>query len=181
MKDSRKQNSKKLVLHEGKFIRFINKNGWEYFERNNCTGIVIIVAKTDEDKVIFVEQYRAPVDKSVIEFPAGLVNDGEGSGSESLESAAIRELFEETGFQAASIEKWLIGPVSAGASSDLVTMVRAHNVKRAGDGGGDPTENIKVHEILLAKAEEWLKKKEAEGFLIEPKVYAGLYFLNREA
>ena len=63
------------VLHEGKFMRLIAEGGWEYVQRGNCTGIVVIVAMTDDKKVILTKQYRPPIKKYCIEFPAGLVND----------------------------------------------------------------------------------------------------------
>lgn len=168
----------KKILHEGRFLRLVLEGEWEYVQRHNCSGIVIIVSKTDDDKVIFVEQFRPPVNKSVIEFPAGLINDRGTSKNESLQAAARRELFEETGYRAQRIKILLHGPVSGGSSSDLITMVRAFGLKKVGAGGGDSTEKIKVHEVALAEAIPWLRRREKAGRLIEPKVYAGLYFLQ---
>lgn len=179
MKAVKDKNAKTVVINEGRFIRFVRKGEWEYVERNNCSGIVIIVALTDEKKVLFTEQYRPPVDKNVIEFPAGLVNDQDFKSTESLEDAACRELFEETGYKAEKIVKLLQGPVSGGSSADLVTMVQALNIKKCGQGGGDHTEEIKVHEVSLEMADSWLKRQEKSGCLIEPKIYVGLYFLGR--
>ena len=95
--------AKQKVLYEGRFLRFARKGDWEYVQRNNCSAIVIIVAVTEDDHVVFVEQYRPPVDKIVIEFPAGLVNDFGKKKKESNYCAAKRELLEETGYQA---KKW---------------------------------------------------------------------------
>jgi ADP-ribose pyrophosphatase len=179
MKKQRRRGKRK-VLHEGRYLRFIKEGGWEYVQRSNCTAIVIIVSKTDDGKVVFVEQYRPPVRKKVIEFPAGLVSDERRFRGEALEKAALRELREETGYQAKHVKKLLIGPVSAGSTSDLVTMVRAYGLKKVDKGGGDGTENITVHEVPLAKARVWLKRKEKQGYLLEPKIFSGLYFLNNE-
>jgi ADP-ribose pyrophosphatase len=171
--------TQKIVLKEGRFIRFVQMGEWEFFERHNCKGIVIIVALTRDKKVLFVEQFRPPVGKSVIEFPAGLVNDHDPSQNESLLKAAQRELFEETGYRARHMKKLLDGPVSGGATSDILTMVRAYDLKKVGPGGGDGTEGITVHEVPLKNVYRWLKSQEKKGFLIEPKVYAGLYFLAK--
>ncbi|MBI5150841.1 MAG: NUDIX hydrolase [Candidatus Omnitrophica bacterium] len=168
-----------VVLKEGKFIRFLRHDGWEYVERNNCRGIVIVLALTDEDKVILIDQYRAPVRKHVIEFPAGLISDEPRYHKESIASAAKRELLEETGYQARRIVKLLAGPVSSGFTADIVTVVRAYGLRKVARGGGDHTENIVVHEVPLAKAEHWLKQMSRKGYLIEPKVYMGLFFLTR--
>jgi len=180
MRASVKKSSKTTILKEGRFFRFIKKDGWEYFERSNCTDIVIILAVTKNKKVIFIEQYRPPVGKNVIEFPAGLVNDAKDCKHESVAAGAKRELFEETGYKARKIIPILKGPSSSGSSADLVTMVRAVDIEKVGEGTGDGTESIKVHEVPLAKVDQWLKSMEKKGCLIEPKVYAGLYFLNKK-
>jgi ADP-ribose pyrophosphatase len=169
----------KKVIAQGRYIRFVKDGKWEYFERHNCQGIVIIVALTDERKVLFVEQYRPPVKKNVIEFPAGLVSDQKKFKNESIAVAAKRELFEETGYRARKMSKLLHGPVSGGASSDMVTMMLASGLQKTGSGGGDHTEMITVHEVPISKVEGWLKTQERKGLLIEPKIYSGLYFLNK--
>lgn len=174
------QKDKVIVLKEGRFLRFIRHEEYEYVERNNCSGIVIIVPVTDEGNVIFVEQYRLPVNKKLIEFPAGLVNDICGVEKETLAKAAKRELLEETGYRASRMTKLLEGPVSGGFTSDIVTMFLARGLKKTGAGGGDETEMITVHEVPFKNAEPWLSAMEKKGFLIEPKVYAGLYFLRKE-
>lgn len=72
MNPTGKKETRPIILHEGDFLRLIREGEWEYIERNNCRGIVIILAMTDDERVILVEQYRQPVHKRVIEFPAGL-------------------------------------------------------------------------------------------------------------
>ncbi len=166
------------VKYEGKFIRFIDDDGWEYVERTNCSGIVIIVSKTDEDKVLFVEQYRVPIKAKSIEFPAGLINDEDQTSDETPIEAARRELLEETGYEAASMEELIFGPVSGGMSTNVVTMVMARGLKKVGAGGGVEGENVTVHEVPLSEVDGWLKIMAEKGFFIEPKIYSGLYFLK---
>ena len=179
MKPTEKKETRPIILHEGDFLRLIREGEWEYIERNNCRGIVIILAMTDDEKVILVEQYRQPVHKRVIEFPAGLICDDPKHKNESLVTAARRELLEETGYKAGKIVKLLCGPVSSGSSADLVTLVRAYGLKKVSAGGGDSTEAIVVHEVPLRKAEKWLQQMSSREYLIEPKVYAGLFFLTK--
>jgi len=169
-----------VVIYEGNFLRFLKKGEWEYIQRTHQGGrIVIVVAVTQENKVILVEQYRVPVKRKVIEFPAGLVNDEDADVSnESLAVAAKRELLEETGYKARRVVKLLEGPVSSGSSADKISMMRAYDLKKVSKGGGDDMECIVVHEVDLKKVDLWLKKMEKKGYLIEPKVYAGLYFLK---
>jgi len=167
------------IISEGRFIRFLIEDGWEYVERNNCSGIVVIVALTADNKVLFTEQYRLPVKARAIEFPAGLVNDGVSKAHESFKDAARRELLEETGYEAKEIKKLIRGPISSGLTSETITFLMAKKLKKVSAGGGDETESIKVHEVPLTSAEKWLKNMEKKGCVVDPKVYAGLYFLNK--
>ncbi len=176
---TRAASSKLTVVAEGKFVRFMVKDGWEYVERPNCTGAVIIVAVTDANRLLLTEQYRIPVGKPVIEFPAGLVGDRRGEETEALETAAIRELLEETGYKAQRILPLASGPTSAGLSNELVTLVRAVGLAKRAAGGGEGYERITVHEVPLGDVEAWLRRMEARGRLVDPKVYAGLYFLKQ--
>jgi len=164
------------TLCSGRYLRLVKRGRWEYAERTNASSAVIVVAVTPEDKVVFVEQYRVPVQCASIEMPAGLVGDlGE---IESVETAAARELIEETGWEAERIEFLMSGPSSSGMSNEMIAFVRAHGLSRVGEGGGDESENIRVHEVPRAEVAPWLAGKLAEGYSIDPKLYAGLYFLD---
>lgn len=169
---------KRKVVYDGNFLQLFTQGKWEYIKRKNCTGIAIIVAVTRNKEVLFVEQYRPPVGKVAIEFPAGLANDGGQRKKESIIAAAKRELLEETGYRAGRLERILEGPVSSGCSADLVTMYLARDVEKVADGGGDEFESISVHKVPLKKADAWLASMRRKGRLIEPKIYAGLYYLK---
>jgi ADP-ribose pyrophosphatase len=166
------------TLYEGKWLRLRARGHWEYAERTNEGGLaVIIVAATPERRVLFVEQHRIPVGGRTIEMPAGIV--GDIHAGETLELAAERELLEETGWQAAKIELLMIGPTSAGMSNERVAFVRATGLTRIHAGGGDETEDIVVHEVHLDDAPAWLAAKMAEGYEMDPKLWAGLYLIER--
>lgn len=165
---------------EGRFIRLYRHGGWEYTQRANCTGIVVIIAMTEDKNVLLIKQYRPPVKKFCIEFPAGLVNDRGLKTKESMASAAKRELLEETGYKAHKMTKILIGPSSPGSSADLMTMFLAEGLTKSGTGGGDHTEDIQVYEVPLRSVEDWLRQMEKKGCLVDPKVYSGLYFLSKK-
>jgi ADP-ribose pyrophosphatase len=64
-------------------------------------------------------------------------------------------------------------------STELMAFVRARELVREHAGGGDESEDIVVHEIAIADAPRWLAQKLAEGYSIDAKVWAGLYFLER--
>ena len=173
------KNDKPEVIKEGKYLRLIRQGGWEFSQRANCTGIVVIIAMTDDKKVILTKQFRPPVKRYCIEFPAGLVNDRGHKTKESMSTAAKRELLEETGYRARSMTKILVGPVSPGSSADLMTLFVADGLIKVHQGGGDHTEDIEVCEVPFSRVEDWLKQMEIQGCLVDPKVYAGLYFLKK--
>lgn len=165
------------TLYDGDYLRMRRRGHWEYAERTNASSAAIIVAVTPDDCIVFVEQFRIPIQCRSIEMPAGLV--GDLGDEESIETAAARELLEETGWQAGSVELLMLGPSSSGMSTELVAFVRARALTRVHAGGGDETEDITVHEIPRADAAAWLNAKRLEGFSIDPKLYAGLYFVER--
>lgn len=165
------------VIAEGRFLSLIREGHWEYAERQ-ATGAAVIVAVTPEQKLLLVEQYRIPCHQRVLELPAGIIGDDPASATESHAQAARRELLEETGYDASVIEPLMTGPVSSGLTSELTTFFRATNLRRAGAGGGVAHEKITVHEVPLAELHGWLQAKSQAGVLVDPKVYAGIYFLK---
>jgi ADP-ribose pyrophosphatase len=170
----------KTTLYKGKFLALVKEGHWEYADRTNATGAAIIVAVTDEEKLLLVEQYRIPVHARTIELPAGIVGDDPGNGDEAQTEAARRELIEETGYEAGHIEALMHGPASSGLTSETVTLFLATKLRRVGAGGGVAHENITVHEVPLTEVHDWLEAKAQAGVLVEPKVYAGLYFIRRK-
>lgn len=166
------------TLHEGKYLRLVKRGTWEYAERTNAGSAVIIVAVTPERNLLFVEQHRVPLGARTIEMPAGLVGDLDAD--DTLELAAQRELLEETGWEAAAVKVLMIGPTSAGMSNELIAFVRATGLRRVHAGGGDETEDITVHEIPVDEAPRWLAAKMADGYSMDPKLWAGLYLLDRD-
>ena len=166
-------------LHAGRHLRLVSRNGWEFVERPGIHGIVLVVAVTPGGNLLLVEQHREPVGASVLELPAGLAGDAGSPAGEPLEEAARRELVEETGWDAAEMERVTAGPPSAGVTSEVVTLFRARGLSKVGPGGGVDGEGIAVHEVPLAGAEEWLLGREAGGALVDPKVWAGLWFARR--
>lgn len=168
----------KRIIAEGKHIQLVALGKWEFAERKKVSGIVGIVAVTDEKKLILVEQFRAPVGRRVIEIPAGLAGDIAGSEDEALQIAAKRELMEETGYDARQMTQLTEGAVSAGMTSEVVTLFRATGLSRTGKGGGDGSEDIEVHEIPVDQAHAWIQERQKGGAIVDLKVYAGLFFVR---
>ena len=167
----------KQTLYEGDWLRLVRIDHWESCERTHGQGMaVIIIAVTPADEVLFVEQFRVPLQAPTIEMPAGLV--GDIHADESIEVSAIRELEEETGWTAAHAEVLMIGPTSSGSSSEKIAFVRATGLRKVGEGGGDGDEDITVHAIPRARAAAWLAQKIGEGYELDAKLWAGLWMID---
>jgi ADP-ribose pyrophosphatase len=162
-------------LYRGRFLSLHQRGHWEYASRPNAHAAVAIIACTAADEVVLVEQYRIPVAAPVIELPAGLVGDEDAA--DTVLAAAARELVEETGFAAEHLELVACGPPSAGLSDEVISLVRARGLARVGAGGGVAGEDITVHLVPCAEIAAWLAARVAAGVLVDPKVYAGLWWL----
>ena len=166
------------TLAQGKRIRLVRRGDWEYVTRPGVSGIVAIVAVTDDGKLVLVEQHRPPVGKPVIELPAGLAGDEAGHEREDLATAARRELLEETGYEAADMTWIAEGAPSAGISDEVITLFRATRLKKTGKGEGDGSEKITLHEVPVGEVVQWLEERRNAGRLVDLKVYAALCFVE---
>ena len=83
-------------------------------------GAVAIIAITDENKLVLVEQYRKALQRTIVEIPAGKLEKGE----EPLECAK-RELEEETGYECKSIELVTSFYTSPGFADEIVHVYLA--------------------------------------------------------
>ena len=155
------------VMWEGKYVRAIKQGRWEYVSRVNQVRAVVILAEY-EGKTILIDQHRAPVGGQCLELPAGLVGDEDAGAT--IEDTAVRELEEETGFTADRIERLGDFHSSPGLVSEGFTLVRAHGVRRCGEGGGTEGEEINVHLVPRAEIAAFVADKRAQGFAIDVKL-----------
>jgi ADP-ribose pyrophosphatase len=167
------------ILVRGRFLDYVVRDGWEFAARKGITGVVGIVALTDDGKILLAEQYRPPLRCRVCELPAGLVGDEPSAAAEELIEGAARELGEETGYAAAHWQVLVHGSASPGTTSETMTLLLATGLTRVGPGGGGEGEEIEVFEVPVAEAEPWLAVREEQGVMVDLKVYAGLYFAGR--
>lgn len=174
-----KPESSREILHEGQWLRLVRIGHWESCERTHGQGMaVIVIALTPDDEVLFVEQYRIPLGAPTIEMPAGLV--GDEHDDDSLEAAAARELVEETGWEPAKVKVLLVGPTSAGMTNERIAFVRATGLRKVGAGGGVGGENITVHAVPRCDVPAWLMRKQAEGYELDLKLWAGLWMIDHD-
>ena len=155
------------VMWQGRFIAAKRRGKWEYVSRTRGIHAAVILA-IDDGHVLLVEQYRVPLGANCLELPAGLVGDDvEG---EAAESAAIRELEEETGYRAGHMIELGRFHSSPGMVSEAFTLLRAEGLERVGDGGGTEHEEIEVHRVPLAEIPAFVAAKRAEGCAIDVKL-----------
>ncbi|MBF0538388.1 MAG: NUDIX hydrolase [Nitrospirae bacterium] len=144
---------------------------WEAFKRINCDGIVAIVPFTADGETIVIKQFRPPVGKYVIEFPAGL-NDR----NEPLAEVARRELLEETGYDAPTLEEIAVGPLSAGASTEILTVYVARDAVSKGIQTLDRGEDIEIIKLPVKDFYQRLYALEDQHTYVDLKLY-GLFVL----
>ncbi len=170
--------SERNVVAAGKHLRLVSVDGWEFAERTTCSGVVAIIAVTDDGKLILTQQFRRPVARRVIDLPAGLAGDISGQEHEPLERAARRELLEETGYDAEEFNFLMRCPTSPGITNEIVSFFRAETIRRVNTGGGDASEDITVYAVPLKTIDKWLASQSPETTMVDHKVYAALHFVD---
>jgi ADP-ribose pyrophosphatase len=157
------------IMWQGRFVSARRRGRWEYVTRARGIRAAVILA-VEDGHVLLVEQYRVPLGRMSIELPAGLIGDDEGAVGESADSAAARELEEETGYRADRIDT--VGEFwsSPGMVGESFTLVRARGLTRVGPGGGTASEDITVHRVALAGLEAFLAERRAMGDAIDVRI-----------
>ncbi len=155
------------IMWQGKFVTAKRRGKWEYVSRARGIKAAVILA-IEDGHVLLVEQYRVPLERYCIELPAGLIGDND-DGEDALTSAA-RELEEETGYSAGTLE--IVGEFfsSPGMVSESFTLVRARGLTKIGDGGGVDGENIIVHRVAVADLLAFVQAKRAENCVVDVKL-----------
>ena len=165
-------------LHRGKYLELLRDGHWEFVRRVKARGAVFVLAVTEARELVLVEQYRVPVGERTLELPAGIYGDAESPAGETPEQCAMRELEEETGYRGKVAKVLLYGPVAPGLTDEMMYLVRVAGLKKVHAGGGVAGEQITGHAVPLKGVAAWLERKRAEGFQVEPRIYAALYFLD---
>ena len=160
------------TMWEGKYIRAVKRGRWEYVSRTGSTNAVVILAEHD-GKVILIEQYRVPVGGRCLELPAGLVGDEDEHAT--VEGTAVKELEEETGFTCERVERLGEFHSSPGMVAESFTLVRAHGVRKVGEGGGNEHEDITVHLVAREEIPAFIQSRRDSGAAIDVKL---LLFLD---
>lgn len=157
------------IVWQGKFVIAKRRGRWEYVSRARNIRAAVIAA-VEDGHVLLVEQYRVPVGRNCLEFPAGLIGDQPGSEGELTLIAAGRELEEETGYRAERLTEIGTFYSSPGMVSEYFTLVRAEGLTKVGEGGGVDGENIIVHRVPLPGLSEFIDSKRAAGVAVDGRL-----------
>lgn len=161
-----------LTMWAGKYISTLKQGRWEYVSRTGSTNAVVILAEHD-GKVVLIEQYRVPVGGRCLELPAGLVGDEDPNAT--VDGTAVKELEEETGFTAQRIEQLGQFHSSPGMVAESFTLVRAHGLRKVGEGGGNEHEDITVHLVAREDIPAFIQQRREHGTAVDVKL---LLFLD---
>jgi ADP-ribose pyrophosphatase len=139
-------------------------------ETRNWVNVIPITA---DRQVVMVRQYRHGSREVTLEIPGGLFDDGDTPGK-----AALRELREETGYEAEKmVDIGGLNPNPAIFGNRVYTCV-AQNLRKVGDPSPDQTEDIEVVLIPLSEIKELIRKGEIDHAIVVAAFY--LFFLQQD-
>ncbi|ASK63278.1 ADP-ribose pyrophosphatase [Virgibacillus phasianinus] len=117
-------------------------------------GAVAVIPITQDNKIVFVEQYRKPLEKSIVEIPAGKLEPGEIP-----EVTAIRELEEETGYTTNELKFVTSFYTSPGFADEIMHIYMSDKLKPMEKKAAlDDDEFIEILELTLDEAEKYMKE-----------------------
>jgi len=133
------------------------------------SGGVVIIPVNDNGEILLVEQYRKPLDKSLLELPAGKLEPGEKPLF-----CARRELIEETGYEAGKMEYLFSFYTTPGFSDEMLYLFLATDLRKT-EPAPDEDEIIKNHQIKEGDIPEYIR----QGKIKDGKTILGLLALLR--
>lgn len=149
------------------------KRDWESVERLRHHGAAVMIPiLKPSGRVILIRQYRPPAGTFMIEFPAGLIDDGEAP-----EQTAERELMEETGY-AGKInvihDRSFNSPGMSGESVNLAVMEIDENLpeNKSTIQNLDDGEDIEIFPVPVSSLGTFLEQRREAGDMLDSKVLA---------
>ena len=121
---------------------------WDFIKHN---GAVAVVAVREDGKLLMVRQYRNALERETLEIPAGALD----SPGEAPESAALRELSEETGYCAGKLEHLHTLQTTVAFTNERIEMYVATDLK-PGKQHLDEGEYIDVEAYTLEELKEMI-------------------------
>lgn len=179
MKMFEEKTTQTKVIYEGKVVQLqvddvLLPNGKEAKrELIKHPGAVAIIPITKNKKIVMVEQYRKPLEKSIIEIPAGKLEKGE-----SPEITAVRELEEETGYTTKKLTKVTSFYTSPGFADEIMYIYVSDELEKLDFPPAlDEDEFVEIHELTLAEAKQYIQEQRIHD---AKTIYAILYLELQE-
>ncbi len=163
----------KKDIYKGDFLTIqrlkvkLPNNNYAFRDIVRHPGAVALLAFIDDETVLLVKQFRTAIGKSIYEIPAGKLEKGEEP-----KDAALRELEEETGYKAGSIEELGYIYTGAGFTDQKIYIFKASNLSM-GKKGGDDDEFIEVFPFKIRDIKKMIK----EGTIVDTKTISSLMYL----
>ncbi|SFL83763.1 ADP-ribose pyrophosphatase [Gracilibacillus orientalis] len=135
-------------------------------------GAVAIIPVTKDNKIIFVKQYRKPLEKTLVEIPAGKLEHGEAP-----EVTAIRELEEETGYTTDQLTYVTSFYTSPGFADEIMYLYKTNSLEKVEQPKAmDEDEFVEIMELSLEEAERLVVEQEIHD---AKTAYAILYLKQK--
>ena len=132
-------------------------------------GAVVILPLFDDGTVLLERQFRFPVNRIFLEFPAGKIDKGE----DTLDSAK-RELKEETGYSASNWQYVTTIHNAIGYSDEQLIVYLAKDLQ-AGSARPDEEELVQTFRTPVSQLLEWVKN----GTITDVKTVIGSFWLEK--
>lgn len=118
-------------------------------------GAVAIIPITANGKIVFVKQYRKPLERALIEIPAGKIEP-----SEAPEVTAVRELEEETGYTTNELLYVTSFYTSPGFADEIIHIYLTEKMTPLYETvAGDDDEFVELVELSLEEAKQYTKEQ----------------------
>jgi ADP-ribose pyrophosphatase len=131
-------------------------------------GAVVIPIKAD-GKVILVKQFRYPLQKTLIELPAGKLEKGEDPLV-----CATRELEEETGYKAKEIKKLGAIYTAPGYCTEILHIYSAKGLTPGNHNREEGEFGMEILELTMGEIEKMI----ASGEINDAKTIVGIHYLK---
>lgn len=134
-------------------VQLPNGNEIEEYYVHEYPNWVNVIAITEQQQIVMIQQYRHGLKEYLFEIPAGVCEDWD---TDPIDSAK-RELLEETGYGEGNWEKFMVISANPGTNTNLCYCYIATNVKKIAEQNLETTEEIEVSLLSIEEVKSLLE------------------------